>query len=169
MLALHVAAGVPLIAIAFWFGVIDPTPFGEGRCASCGVEGFVIAAHVVAALWLGAVIALTAAARRRAREGEPGPGPRTRAGLAAVALFAAASLIWHPLFSVPAFAAMVVSILLGPVAALWWVLRIVAWLRRPPEPRQLTASLTAAWVALAVLLPALFAWIWADRVEWLVF
>src|SRR5215203_2143597 len=73
LLALHMAMGVPLIALGVWFGAIDQLPVGEDRCASCGVEGYVIAAHVVAAVWLGAVVAATAAARRRVREGVPLP------------------------------------------------------------------------------------------------
>jgi hypothetical protein len=170
MLALHVAAAAPLVALAVWFGAIDRLPFGEGRCGSCGVEAYVIAAHALAAVWLGAVVAATAAARRRAgAEDAAGPGRHTLAGLVAAAGFAAASLVWHPLFSLPALAAMVVSCLLAPAGAVWWVLRTVIWLRRPPGPGELTGSLTAAWLALAVLLPALFGWIWADRVEWLVF
>jgi hypothetical protein len=170
MLGLHVAAGVPLVALAVWFGAIDRLPFGAGRCGSCGVEGYVVAAHAVAALWLGAVVAATATARRRARgDAAAGPDRRTLAGLAAAAGFGAAALAWHPLFSLPALAAMVVSLLLAPAGGLWWVLRTAAWLRRAPDPGELTGSLTAAWLALAVLLPALFGWIWTDRVEWIVF
>jgi hypothetical protein len=171
MLVLHLAAGLPLLALAAWFGAIDRVPSGEGRCASCGVEPYVIAAHLAAALWLGAVVAATSAARRETREGAgvAGPGRRTVVGLAAAGAFAAVALVWHPLFSLPALAAMVVSVFLGPAAALWWVLRAVAWLRRPARPEQLTASLVAAWIGLAVLLPALFGWTWAARVEWLVF
>jgi hypothetical protein len=169
MLALHLAAGLPLVALAVWFGAIDRLPLGEGRCTYCGVEEYVIAAHVVAALWLGVVVAATAAARRQAKHGIAAPGPRTLVGLAAVALFALAALRWHHLFSLPALVAMVATIGLGPAALVWWILRTVAWLRRPAAPAHLTASLTAAWVGLAVLLPGLFGWIWADRVDWLTF
>src|SRR5215213_5915038 len=102
LLALHLAMGVPLIALGVWFGAIDQLPVGEDRCASCGVEGYVIAAHVVAAVWLGAVVAATAAARRRVREGVAAPGRVTLRALAAVAAFVGASLVWHPLSSLPA-------------------------------------------------------------------
>jgi|1186.fasta_scaffold28844_2 hypothetical protein len=169
ILALHVAAGLPLVALAVWFGAIDRLPLEEGRCASCGVEGYVIAAYGLAALWLGAVVAATAAARRQAEHGIAAPGPRTLVALAAAALFALAALRWHGLFSLPAFAAMIATLGLGPAGAVWWVLRAVGWLRRPPVPAQLAGSLTAAWIALAVLLPGLFGWTWVDRVQWLVF
>jgi len=129
LLALHLAMGVPLIALAVWFGAIDQLPVGEDRCASCGVEGYVIAAHVVAAVWLGAVVAATAAAR---------------------------------------------SLALAPAGAIWWALAAIAHWRRPaPSEASLraraTGELVAAWVSLAVLLPAIFGWVWADRVAWLVF
>ena len=45
LFALHAAYMVPLLALAVWFGLIDRLPFGEGRCSSCGVEGYVIAAQ----------------------------------------------------------------------------------------------------------------------------
>lgn len=165
MLALHLATGLPLLALALWFGVIDRVPAGEGRCPSCGVEPYIIAAHVVAALWLGATIAAIDAARRRS----VGPGRRTRIALAGAAILIAVALVWHPLFNVPALAAMVVSIVLAPAAAVWWLLRTVAWARRPAVPDELRASLVAAWIALGVLLPGLFGWVWTDRVDWLVF
>jgi hypothetical protein len=167
ILVLHLAAGLPLIALAVWFGVVDSP--ASRRCASCGVEGYVIAAHVAAALWLGGVIAATAAARRQAEQGIAAPGRRTRLALGAAALFTLAALRWHALFGLPAVAGMAVSFFLGPAGALWWLLRTVAWLKRPAVPAQLQSSLIAAWIGLAVLLPGLFGWIWADRVQWLVF
>jgi hypothetical protein len=167
ILALHLATGLPLIALAVWFGVVDSP--ASGRCASCGVEGYVIAAHVAAALWLGGVIAATAAARRQAEHGVAAPGPRTQLALAGAALFTLAALRWHALFGLPAVAGMAVSFFLGPAGALWWLLRTAAWLTRPAVPAQLHSSLIAAWLGLAVLLPGLFGWIWAERVQWLVF
>lgn len=174
LLALHVACAVPLVALAVWFGLIDRLPFGEGRCSSCGVEGYVIAAHVVAAMWLGGVVACAATARRQAGGAAAAVGRSTTAALAAAGLFVAASLVWHSLFTIPALAAMVASVVLFPVAVIWWVLGAVALWRRPPRGadtlrRRHTSVLTAAWVSLAVLLPATFAWVWSDRVEWLVF
>jgi hypothetical protein len=174
LLALHLGSGFPLVALAIWFGVFDRLPLGEGRCSSCGLEGYVIAAHVAAAAWLGAMVASLAAARRQVREGVRAPGRVTIGALAAVGLFVVASLAWHPLFSVPAFAAMIASIVLFPVAVIWWTLGAIAWWRRPPRTdaelrRRLRGALAAAWVSLIVLLPALLAWVWADRVEWLVF
>jgi hypothetical protein len=170
---LHLACGVPLIALALWFGMIDRLPFGERRCSSCGVEGYVIAAHVAAAAWLAAVTALAAAARRRLTQGTSAPGSVTVAALAAVAVFAAASLVRHQLFSVPAFAAMIASVALLPLAGLRWLIVLISW-RRPTvtdsELRQrATGTLVAAWVSLTLLLPAVFAWVWTDRVEWIVF
>ena len=155
---IHLACAAPLVALAIWFGVIDSTPLGEGRCASCGVEGYVIAAHVGAAAWLAGLVWLIS------------PRRVTTVALAAVALFVAASLLWHPLFNVPAFVAMVVSLLLFPAAAVWWVLSAVGlWRRRSAERVELRRRLAAAWLSLVVLLPAHFGWVWADRVEWLVF
>src|ERR687895_442942 len=82
--AFDLACAVPLVALAVWFGLIDRLPFGEGRCSSCGVEGYVIGAHVAAAAWLGAVIACAAAARRQFREGIRVPSRATVVALAAV-------------------------------------------------------------------------------------
>jgi hypothetical protein len=172
LLALHVAYAAPLVAPAAWFGLVDRLPFGEGRCASCGVEGYVIAAHVAAAAWLGAVVAVAAAARRAAREGVAALGRVTVRALAAVAAFVVAALLWHPLAAPPAFAAMLASIVTFPFAVVWWPLAALLLVRRPPTTAtaaELDRALAAAWVSLTVLLPALFAWVWADRVEWLVF
>jgi hypothetical protein len=174
LLALHLACGLPIVALAAWLSLIDRLPLGEGRCSSCGVEGHVIAAHVVAAGWLGAVVAYTAAARRQVREGIGAPGRVTTGALACVGVFALASLIWHTLFSVPAFVAMIASVVLLPAAGIWWLIGAVAWLRRPPQTagelgRRLGGELVAAWVSLTLLLPAVFGWVWADRVDWLVF
>jgi len=45
--------------------------------------------------------------------------------------------------------------------------------RHPPTDadtgRHPTFALAQAWVSLVVLLPALFAWTWLDRVDWIVF
>jgi len=41
-LAMHLGCGVPLVALAVWFGLLDKLPFGEGRCSSCGLEGYVL-------------------------------------------------------------------------------------------------------------------------------
>ena len=156
--AIHLACAAPLVALAIWFGVIDSTPFGEGRCASCGVEDYVLAAHVAAAAWLAALVRFIS------------PGRLTTVALTAAALFVAASLLWHPLFAVPAFVAMVVSLLLFPAGAIWWVLSGVAlWRKRSAEGIELRRRLAAAWLGLVVLLPAHFGWVWADRVEWIVF
>jgi hypothetical protein len=61
----------------------------------------------------------------------------------------------------------------APLALIWWPLRMVRWWRRPPagaaEARAVRGALVAAWLALVVLLPGLFAWVWLDRVEWLTF
>jgi hypothetical protein len=174
LLALHLACGLPIVALAVWFSLIDRLPFGEGRCSSCGVEDRVIAAHVVAAGWLGAVVAYAAAARRQVREGAGTPGRVTIGALALVALFVLASLLWHTLFSVPAFMATIASIVLLPAAGIWWLIGAVAWSRRPPRTdgeldRRLGGELVAAWVSLTLLLPAVFGWVWLDRVDWLVF
>ena len=174
MLKVHLACAAPLVALAVWFGVVDTLPFGEGRCASCGVEGYVTAAHLFAALWLGAVVAYVAAARRGAREGVAAPGPTTLRALAAAALFVLAGLLWHDLFTYPALAAMIVSVALIPVATIGWLVQLVKWIRRPPRDpaelaRRLDGELVMAWIGLVVLLPAIFGWVWTARVEWLVF
>jgi hypothetical protein len=174
LLALHLGAGLPLIVLGLWFSLLDRLPFGEGRCSSCGVEGYVIAAHVVAAAWLSGIVACAAAARRHVLEGISAPGPRTTGALMAVALFVVGSLIWHPLSSVPALAAMLASVVMFPIAGIWWMIGLITWRHRPPRTdfelrRGLTGALAAAWVSLTVLLPAVFGWVWADRVDWLVF
>ena len=173
-LRLHFAWALPLVVLAVWFGMLDTPAIDEGRCASCGVEGYVIAAHLVAGLWLGGVVAWAAAERRRITEGIAAPGPLTLAGLAAVAAVALASLAWHPLLDLPAFAAMVASIALFPALAVAWVVLPVVWSRRPSPSadelaRRLRGELILAWLGLVVLLPATFGWVWADRVDWLVF
>ena len=93
LLLLHAACAAPLLALAVWFGLVDSPAFDEGRCSSCGVEGYVIAAHVAAAVWLAAVVAFAAAARRDERDGIRAPGPVTLRALAAVGAFMAA---WWP-------------------------------------------------------------------------
>jgi glucan phosphoethanolaminetransferase (alkaline phosphatase superfamily) len=98
----------------------------------------------------------------------------TVGALAAVAIFVLASLIWRGLFAVPAPVAMLVSVVLLPVAGIWWVLDAARWWLRSPESeaglrRSVSGTLAAAWVSLTVLLPAVFAWVWADRVSWIVF
>jgi hypothetical protein len=68
---------------------------------------------------------------------------------------------------------MVASLLAFPFAAVWWTIAALVLARRPLTAaelrRRLTAALAAAWASLTLLLPALFAWVWADRVAWLVF
>jgi hypothetical protein len=171
--ALHVASVLPLVALAVWFGLIDRLPFGAGRCASCGVEGYVIAAHVAAAAWLAAVVACAAATRRRVAEGIAAPGPANVVALAAFGLLVVAGVVWHPLLNLPVLAAMIASIVLFPAAVVWWVVGALM-LRRPPRTdaelrSRVDGALASAWVSLALLLPALFGWVWADRVDWLVF
>ena len=172
-LALHVGWALPPVALLLWFGLIDSPELGEGRCASCGLEGYVIAAHVAAGVWLAGVVATAAAARRLLAHGVAAPGPATVAGLIAVGTFAVAGLVWHALFSIPALAAMVASFVVFPAAAIWWVAELVALLRASPaagfEVRRLSGTLVAAWVSLTLLLPAVLGWVWTDRVEWLVF
>jgi hypothetical protein len=173
LIALHLATGAPLVALALWFGAVDRVAPGEGRCSSCGVEGYVIAAYVVAAAWLATVVACVSAAQRRLREGVAAPGPVTVRAIVVVALLVGVAVVWHPLLGLPAAAALVVSIVLAPAAAIWWVLAAIVLWRRPPAAQALDARLTVAlrvaWLSLVVLLPAIFAWVWLDRVEWLVF
>jgi hypothetical protein len=170
LLLLHLACAAPLVALAVWFGAVDSPALAEGRCSSCGVEGYVVAAHVVAAFWLAAVVARVAAARR----GESAPGPVTIRGLAAVGAFIAVCLLWPALFEAPATVALIASLLLIPVAVVAW-LGEAAWLwRKPPASapdtqRHATFALAQAWVSLVLLLPAAFAWVWLDRVDWIVF
>ena len=66
------------------------------------------------------------------------------------------------------------SLLLFPVAAILWIVEAVRLWRRPPQTAadaagHLTLVLAEAWVSLVVLLPAVFAWVWLDRVDWIVF
>jgi hypothetical protein len=173
-LVLHVAWALPLAALGLWFGLIDTVPLGEGRCSSCGVEGYVIAMHVIAAAWLGGVVAYAAAARRRLREGVATPGRITLAGLALVAVAVTACLAWHELLDIPAVAAMFASLVLFPVLGVGWVVLLIRWIRRPPRgddelAQRLGGQLALAWVGLVVLLPAVFGWVWTDRVDWIVF
>jgi glucan phosphoethanolaminetransferase (alkaline phosphatase superfamily) len=174
LLLLRLACAAPLLALAAWFGLADPSGFGEGRCSSCGVEGYVIAAHLVAAVWLAGVVAYASALRRREREGVFEPGPTTVKALAAAGAYAAACLLWHPLLTPLATAALVASFVLFPAFALWWIVEPARLWHKPPQTaaetdRRLTFALVEAWVALVVLLPAVFAWVWTDRVDWIVF
>jgi hypothetical protein len=159
-----------LVALAVWFGLVDSPALDEGRCSSCGVEGYVIAAHLAAAVWLAAVVAYAAAARRNERA----PGPVTIRALVAVAAFTAVSLVWPALFKIPATVALEASLLLIPVACVVWIVEAARLWRRPPQvaadtEHHLTIVLAESWVCLVVLLPAIFAWVWLDRVDWLVF
>src|SRR4051794_12233147 len=154
LLALHLCCGLPLVALAVWFGAVDRPPLGGGRCASCGVEGSVIGAYVAAAGWLAAMVAWAAAARRELREGVRAPGRVTIAALAAAAALLISSLLWHGIFALPAFAAMVISVAALPVAAVRWLVVGVAWWRlAPADAAELRgragAALAGAWVCLA--------------------
>ena len=172
-LALLAACSLPLVALALWFGLIDTPPFGEGRCSSCGVEAYVTAAHVAVGVWLGAVVATASAVRRRTSEGVAAPGGVTVRVLAAVALVVLGSLAWHGLFTVPAVIALFASLAVLPAAVVWWVISAIGW-RRPAADgtearRRLDLALATSWVSLVLLLPAVYAWVWLDRVEWIVF
>src|SRR5919197_5370453 len=165
LLALQVGCAVPFVSLASLIGSVDRLPLGEGRCSSCGVEGYVIGAHLVAGGWLAGMVACAAAARRRAREGVREPGRVTLAALAVVALFVAASLVWHDLFTPPAFAAWLASFALFPTAVIWLPVRVAPRWRRPPRTdegwhRRLGSVLASCWVSLTLLLPGMFAWVW---------
>jgi hypothetical protein len=174
VVGLLAACAAPLVVLVVWFGVVDQTGIGEeGRCSSCGVEGYVIAAHVAAAGCLALVVAALSAVRRVAA-GSAGPGAATVYALVLVGVFIAVSLAWHKAFAVPATVALLASLVLYPVAVVWWAAAVLGWLRRPPTGpdevrRSLTSALWLGWTSLLVLLPGTFAWVWLDRVEWLVF
>jgi hypothetical protein len=173
LLALHLAPAVPLVALAVWYGLVDPTPLGGGRCASCGVGPSVIAVHLVAAVWLGVVVAAASAVRRAVNGGGVlAPGSRTITGLALCAVLVAASLVWFPLSTIPVMAAMLASFVAVPAAIVYWLFAAITSTLRPPQdrlPRRLTQALTAAWLCLLILLPAEFGWIYSDRVQWSAF
>lgn len=85
-----------------------------------------------------------------------------------------ASVIWHALFDWPALIAMIASVVTVPAAGIWWLVTAVAWVRQPAATDdelsdRLRRELIAAWASLTLLLPATYAWIWSDRVAWLVF
>jgi hypothetical protein len=173
VLGLLGACAAPLVILAVWFGLVDPTGLGEGRCSSCGVEGYVIAAHVAAAGWL-ALVVLAFSTVRRVAAGEAGPGAATVCAVAFVAVFTGVSLLWHRAFAVPGTVALIAAFVLSPVAVVWWAAAVLGWWRRPPKQpdelrRSLTSAMWLAWTCLLVLLPATFAWVWLDRVDWLVF
>lgn len=173
VLGLLGACAAPLAILAVWFGLVDPTGLGEGRCSSCGVEGYVIAAHVAAAAWL-ALVVFAFSTVRRVAAGEAGPGAATVGALLLVAVFTGVSLLWHRAFAVPGTVALVAAFVLYPVAVVWCGVAAVSWWCRPPKSphevhRSLTSALWLTWICLLVLLPATFAWVWADRVDWLVF
>src|SRR4051794_20317416 len=132
LLMLHLACAAPLIALVLWFGAVDRLPVGEGRCSSCGVEGYVIAAHVIAAAWLGAVVACAAAARREVREGIGAPGRATIGMLTGVALFLAAGGGWHPLFPLPVGAGVVACLGLLSAPRIWGGGGALGWPRGAP-------------------------------------
>lgn len=165
-----VACAAPLAVLAVWFGLIDTTGFGEGRCAACGVEGYVIAAHIAAAVCLALVVAALSTVRRVAA-GKAGLGPVTISTLALLGGFIGVSLLWHDLFAVPAAVALVASFVLYPVAFVWWVWLLITWWAGPPKRlgRSLTSAVALAWTSLLVLLPGTFAFVWLDRVNWIEF
>jgi hypothetical protein len=170
VLGMLVACAAPLAVLAVWFGLIDTTGFGEGRCAACGVEGYVIAAHIAAAVCLALVVAALSTVRRVAA-GKAGLGPVTISTLALLGGFIGVSLLWHDLFAVPAAVALVASFVLYPVAFVWWVWLLITWWAGPPKRlgRSLTSAVALAWTSLLVLLPGTFAFVWLDRVNWIEF
>ena len=162
LLAVHVVPVLALGALAVWFGVLDTSAFGEGRCPSCGVEGYVVAAHAAVAVLLAAAIAL--GVRLRGRRGR---GTLILAVLAGIG--AGAAIAWDAVFSVYALVALLGSLAVAPLVLVWWAVSSPAILRRAPATHELDGALTRAWLALLVLLPGLFAAVWLDRVEWFVF
>jgi hypothetical protein len=91
-----------------------------------------------------------------------------------VGVFIGVSLGWDAAFAVLATLALVASFVLYPVAVVWWGVDMLRWWRRPPTSpdevrRSLTSALRLSWTSLLVLLPATFAWVWLDRVDWFVF
>ena len=174
LVALHVAWGLPAACLALYFGVLDTPGFGEGRCSSCGVEGYVIGAHLAGAVIAAAVVIVASALRRRLHTSVAAPGRVAVWILAGAGLYVTVSLIWHDAFTPLAFAALLGSFVLFPVAGFWWVVGMIELAARPPRTDEQVArwaglALTGAWVSLLVLVPAVYAWTWTDRVQWLVF
>ena len=171
--ALHLAPLAVLGLLALWFGQVDHRVVGErGRCGSCGVEGYVLALHAVAALALGAVV-LACSRMREAHAGRGArPGRRTAICLGAAGAYLLASLVHHELFDLYGFVMLVVSPVAALAALVWWAVDLLRLRRAAPaadRPELLTSMLARAWLSLIVLLPGLFAWVWADRVQWFVF
>jgi hypothetical protein len=174
LLALHVAWGLPAVCLALYFGVLDTPAFGEGRCSSCGIEGYVIGAHLTGAVIAAAVVIVASALRRRLDTGVAAPGGVAVGILAGAGLYVTIGLIWHDAFTPLAFAALLGSFVLFPVAGFWWVVGMIELAARPPRTDEQLArwarfTLTGAWVSLLALVPAVYAWTWTDRVQWLVF
>lgn len=147
----------PLVlgSLAVWFGLVESPGIGEGRCYGCGVEGYVVATHLVAAAAIGLVIARAA------------PGRPTLAALAGAAGLAAIAAVASGVAGVIGLVALLASLAVAPALAAWWLWAGLRRAGRRPIPR--AHALAAAWLSLVVLVPAAFAWTWLDRVEWLVF
>src|SRR5207237_151801 len=124
-LLLHLACGAPFAVLGVWFGVLDQ-PAAQSRCASCGVEAYVTVAHVAAALWLGATIAVASA--RASEERRPSPATTSALILAGIAVVVG---LTQPAALTPwAVASMAASVVLYPVSAVWWLAAPLVWRRR---------------------------------------
>lgn len=164
--ALHAFPAALFAALGAWFTLVDSPAFGQDRCSSCGVEGYVIAVYAAAAAGLlGSVAAL---ARLRDKD----LGRWTRRALTAAAGYLALIVLWHAAFTPYALVMLFAAPLAGVGAGAWWAASSVTLGRRRGQPvdrRQVTGALARAWLSALVLLPGAFAWTWADRVAWLVF
>ena len=162
---LHAASVAPLVVLAVWFGGVDTRGVGELRCGGCGVEGYVTAAHLVAAAMLAAVAALGSALRERAAGRPARPDGRTLCVLGMAGALTAGVLAWPEPVGLYLVGAAIVAPFVALGTAVWWVLAL-----RPFSDRAvaLAGVIARTWVGLFVLLPGLYAWVWLSRVSWLV-
>ena len=163
---LHAASVAPLVVLAVWFGAVDTLDVGEMRCQSCGVEGYVMAAHLAAAAVLAAVAALGSALREGAAGRPARPATPTLRVLVLAAALAAGLLVWPEPVGVYVLAMAIAAPFAALATAVWWVVAL------PPfTDRSLAVGgvLARTWMSLFVLLPGLYAWVWLSRVSWLVF
>lgn len=154
-------------ALVLLFGsVLEPAENFEG-CSTGLYPGpyadAIVPARLLAFAILAALVGWVSAQRRPTRR----PGRVTLVVLAAMGVFALAATVRHELMDWPALAALIVVLPLGALAAVAALINTVIVIRSggPPEQgwaRHAALAQWAAWLVLAVGLPATLAGVWTN-------